>query len=322
MTKFNKTLLATALALGANSAFALPTFEGNSNDIFFSTLENQYRTDAMCALVGGCLAFDATLDPSGWNRVDPTLATNVVEGDVLAGIMRIQNIDHADGSQWQASGSDQFTGYFAQEITSVTVDGFGNATLTFGNASDDPFDVLDTDEMFALYTGAYTFGTNTPDTTFAMISSITGQTLWATLGLDGTEDTFAYSLDNLSVPGTQTSTEFFTALNLVETGASYNAGDLDLVNDTNEVIEGGVTADFLCTDAEIADPTIACAQFVGTAEIEFNNKSIVGGGAGDNSNWIYAGNDPMSISKVPEPASLALLGLGLIGLAGLRRRAA
>jgi hypothetical protein len=49
----------------------------------------------------------------------------------------------------------------------------------------------------------------------------------------------------------------------------------------------------------------------GTVSITFNNMNV-----GDN----YAGLDNVSVDAIPEPATIALMGLGLIGIGALRRR--
>jgi len=316
MRTFTKLAIAGTMALLGSSAQALPSFAQGSNDIFFNSLENQYRTVAACAVVDNCLPASPGNDPAGWLRVDPTTAGDIQVGDVFVGIMRVQNIDPL----WDSAVGNRFNGYLAQEVDSIDISGFPTAVINWKNPTVDPFGVLGAGEMFRLYTGVYNFTGSTAGTAGGMVSALTAEMFWGSLGLDGTKNTYAYSTDNFSVPGTSTKTEFFAGLDLVLKGPSYNVpGVLKLVNDLNEGDHGVINPSFLCSAADLADPAISCSQVVGTAEIEFNKNSMVAG-IGD-SPWIYAGNDPLSIF-VPEPDSIALLGLGLIGIALRRRRAA
>lgn len=316
MENLNRAVIVGSLALLAGSAQALPQFAANTaNDIYFNTLENVYRTTANCAAFGGCLAFDAANDPAGWQRANPAIADNLKMGDVLASIVRVQNIDPL----WNAGPGNRFNGYLAQQIVGFDPVSFApSVAIILDNPAVDPFGVLQPGESLRMYAGTYSFTSSTAGTTFGMIAGVTGDSFWGSFGLDGTKNTYSYNVDNPTVPGTQTKDEFFTSWNLVAQGGVYNAGNLLLVNDLNESAHGTINPSFLCSGADIANPAISCAQAVGTAEIEFNKNSKVGGiGL---SPWIYSANDPLSIF-VPEPGSLALLGLGLTGLA-LRRRSA
>jgi len=315
----SKTLIAAALAAVAGSANAAPTFaQGSVNQIYFNFLENQYRTAAGCAATPGeCLAFNAANDPTGWQRVDPSIANTVKAGDVFAGIGRVQNIDPL----WSSVPGDRFNAYVAQQVVSVTIGSAGptNAVLTLGNPTVDPFGVLAANEQVRFYSGSYNFNAIQSDTTFAMISGVTSDTFWGSLGLDGTKNTYSYSLSDLTLPGTQAKVQNYDAWNLAALGPAYSAGKLELVNDPNETIVGGnINPQLRCSAADVANPFISCSDFVGTAEVEFNANSAVAGTG--SSNWIYVANDPLVVYRTPEPGSIALLGLGLFGMAAGRRR--
>lgn len=357
MTKFNKTLIAAALALGAGSAYAVPSFSPGANSIYFNSLENQYRSATACAaLPGTCLSFDSNYDPAGgdWLRVVPNLTgpTSVMIGDVFAGVISVQNI--AGSNPWSAdingSNKDMFTGYLAQEVTAITtvlVDisasiGFPPGSvivpynnLTLSNPSTDPFNILANGGMFRLYSdvgaAATYFDEQTGGTAQQVINLATDGTYWGTLGLGGVDTGYAYSIDNPAVSGTDTNskTENFTAVNVLDQGPAYSAGDLKLINDINESLVGGISASQICTPLEVAQAGIICAEIVGTAEIEKNTYSQALSGnyglpvvPGASSPFIFAGNDPLTLNRIPEPASLALVGLGLIGFAAMKRRRA
>ena len=317
MTKYQKTLIAAAIAmLSAGTVHAGPVFMSGVNDVAFDVYENQYRPDASCGSGGGCMGSGS--GPSGWQLVDRTIAGNIAIGDSFAGVAEIyQILNEPSGTINHVA---DFSGYFAQTITGLNFVSGTTYQIDFGNpgAGADPFGLMGANESLLLYTGT---SLSLAGTAAASLASATTGTFWGALGIGAVNplNGYSYTLDNFALAGSTSFVDkYYSALDLVAIGPSYNAGNSGLVNDTSEAIVGGVTAGnvLLCAPGDIG--SVACTDFAGNADIK-NNPAFASGAQP----WEYVTNDPLyEITTVPEPGTIALLGMGLLGLARMRRNAA
>ncbi|MEJ2646622.1 MAG: PEP-CTERM sorting domain-containing protein [Gammaproteobacteria bacterium] len=330
-TAFKKTLLAAAIALPAlpmSAVQAAPAFSPGLNFIQVQNAESLFRTDANCTPTT-CLGVGT--GPTGWQTVNPSVAGNFQNGDVFAGILNVQNIQGNNGQTFLASPTNQFTGYFAQQIKQVlTPDPYPGAGIlshvVLQSPTTDPFGRLGAGQMFQLYVqdGGGTTIYNESGTFASTIASATDGTLWATLGAGSTitpgtpvADGYAYSHVDLTQTISNLASDSFAALNIVTTGAAFNLGNIKPINAQVENEVGGVGP--APNTGQCFPGLMTCTDFTGEVKIT-PNVFWTGQGTGGNSPWVFTSNDPFKV-YVPEPATVALMGMGLLGMAGVRRRA-
>ena len=289
------------------------------------------------------LNFETLFDSSG-NEIQYTAgeANSYIAqvGDTFVGIIDVQGIREGGIQYWWSGPTEQLSGIFAQEIMAIYGPGadpyddpmnpnmqthivLGAPTLsTFTTLAGETFNTgLTGNESLALYyqSGSGTTALESDGTIAEDIGIATDGALWMTFGYGpgadgiyddnsggGGADNDGYNYSHTEPLGG--SVNNFTGENWAALNVYKNPYNVELTEDMNDPNEFEIGGPFGVIPGLLTDAYLS-------GEFESNPDWHNG-----DSPWVFASNDPAHIGVVPEPATMLLLGSGLIGLAGFARK--
>ncbi len=240
------------------------------------------------------------------NWVDVDQNRYVSEGDLFYGIAWAKTFtlqeDPTQTSYWSATTTDNLSAYFLLQVSSVVPYDLNTYTIGFTSASSDPNGVLSSADLAAGIVQKWY--TDTKANTF-VLPDLNPANNSASVAHD-----IAQVIDGSAYASLTMGDGYWFGLGLIDPSIVGAGGFLATNYSGLNVTGGGPLAGLIKIANTAVNPSYPLAQVVGQSQII---KTVLLDG------WMYKSEDPMTVAT-PEPATMLIVGTGLMGLFAARRR--